>query len=435
MSQKPAGAKLPWILAIGGLVAGIILRASMVFVFHTPSEHVFSDSAGYVAMANRLLESNASLTGYDFIQPIGTGLLLASIMRVTGGLDAANFTWFLMSSAIPFFWFFTARKLGGIRVAAAVAWLTALDVGSASYGAIFMSETPFGFLVAAGAACLAHAFRAHGAESRRFAVAAGTIWGTSLLFRGHAMAILFMLGSCCAYLTLTGRRGHMLFKALIPCAFVALSLSAYFSVKVGRPMTTSLGMACQTLMGRLPDAAETRFEVPGKGIVHFYGSPAVHQRCPTRKYVFPFAVIDNGAAMAEVLRRLRNAPTEVLSLSLRNANDTITGNDPWPPNQMPTLNWLRIYESFFAVFVLIPACALVLPPYPRDRRMLEIATMALPVAGIWLIGLLTIGETRYRVPFDGMIIIMACMKWGEVLASWGKIRSFGLRPQDDAPSF
>ncbi|NDE15670.1 hypothetical protein EBZ80_12140 [bacterium] len=39
VSQKPAGAKLPWILAIGGLVAGIILRASMVFVFHTPSEH------------------------------------------------------------------------------------------------------------------------------------------------------------------------------------------------------------------------------------------------------------------------------------------------------------------------------------------------------------------------------------------------------------
>ncbi len=435
MHPKYYRAKLPWILAIGGILAGVILRAWLVFVVHTPSEHIYSDIAGYVSFANRLLDPGTVLTAFDFIQPIGTSFLLAAIMKVTGGLSAANVTWFLMSSMIPVFWFSAAHTLAGIRIAAAVAWLTALDISNASFAALFMSETPFGFLLAGGSACLALAFRSEGARSRQLAIAAGIIWGVSLAFRGHALAILFMLVSTCGYLFAKGRRDHILFNALIPFALVTLAFSAYFSTKAGRPMITTLGMGCQTLMGRLPDAAETRFQVTGTSIVHFYGSPAVHQRCPTRKYVFPFAVIDNGAALSEVARRMWHEPAQFISLSLRNANDTITGNDPWPPNQMPTVNWLRIFESLFAVFVMIPACALVVPPFRGNRRMLEIATLALPVAGIWLIGLLTIGETRYRVPFDGMLIIMACMKWAEVLASWGKTRSFGLRPQDDAPSF
>jgi hypothetical protein len=131
-------------------------------------------------------------------------------------------------------------------------------------------------------------------------------------------------------------------------------------------------------------------------------------------------VIDNGAAMREAIRRFINEPVQFVSLSLRNANDTITGNDPWPPNQMPTLNWLRIFESLFLVFAVIPACAMVFPPLPREQRAIDVAVLALPVAGIWLIGLLTIGETRYRVPFDGMILTLACMKWAQVIKAFSR---------------
>lgn len=420
MPQKVAGRNISLILAVSGIATGVLLRAWLVFVVYTPSDHVYSDMAGYVGLANRLISPSMALTEYDLIQPVGTSFLLAAIMKVTGGLSAANWLWFLMSSATPVFWFYVARNLAGIRVAAAVAWLTAIDIGHASFAAVFLSETPFAFLVAGGMACLTTAIRSDGGRAARFAVAAGAILGLSLLFRGHALAILFMLGTCWAFLAFKGATRNLFLKALVPFVIIMLICATYFSATFRRPMLTTLGMACQTLMGRLPDAAESRFEVPGTNIVHSYGSAAVHQRCPKNKYVFPFAVIDNGAAMREAIRRFTNEPVQFVSLSLRNANDTITGNDPWPPNQMPTLNWLRIFESLFVVFAVIPACAMVFPPLPREQRAIDVAVLALPVAGIWLIGLLTIGETRYRVPFDGMILTLACMKWAQVTKGFSR---------------
>jgi hypothetical protein len=83
---------------------------------------------------------------------------------------------------------------------------------------------------------------------------------------------------------------------------------------------------------------------------------------------------------------------------------------------MPTASLLKFYEVLFLLFGIIPALALVFPPF-RIVRGSEVltASLALPLLGLWLLGFVAIGETRYRIPFDGLIIIMACMKWGEIL--------------------
>ena len=83
---------------------------------------------------------------------------------------------------------------------------------------------------------------------------------------------------------------------------------------------------------------------------------------------------------------------------------------------MPTAPLLKFYEVLFLLGGIIPALALVFPPFkiPKGSGILT-ASLALPLLGLWLLGFVAIGETRYRIPFDGLIIILACIKWGEIL--------------------
>jgi hypothetical protein len=398
-------------------MAGILLRAYLVLVVYVPSENIYSDIAGYTTIAGRLLSPGYSFDAYDLIQPLGTSALLAAIMKVSGGLELANWIWLLLSSMVPFLWFYVAFRLAGIRVAAAVAWLTALDVSHASSASLLMSETPFSFLVASGFACFVTALQTSGKRSRNFAAGAGILWGSGMLFRGHALAILFMLACGAGYFAIMRRQKYPVLVSLISFLAVLALSSVYFSVKTGRPMMTSLGIASQTLMGRLPDSAEARFEAPGTNIWHVYGNPASHQRGPTNKFAFPFAVIDNESAIRETVRIFNQDPVRFLALSVRNANDSFFGNDPWPTNQMPSKHWLRLFECVFTLFFMVPALAIVFPRYPRGVPGLAISAMVLTLAGVWLIGLVTIGEARYRIPFDGLIAILAIFKLDELFVA------------------
>ena len=423
--HSSATSPIPWIIGGGALIAGAILRFYMTYVVFRPTEHIFSDMQGYVTLAQRLLNSNYTLNSFDLIQPLGTSLLLAGSLRLTGGLHAVEALWLFLSIAAPVLWFIAARKMVGPVLAAAVAVWASLDFSMISFGSLFMSETPFTFFIAAGTACLAMAMTSQGRFSQPWSSAAGILWGISLLFRPHGICMLLMTVTITVTGIWTRRREKNAVKGqaetavaqtLLPFLFIAAIFAGYFSFKSGRPMLTSLGAGCQMVMGRLPDAAEARFEEPGTGIFHFYGSPVAHQRNPTGKFKFDFSVVDNAAAMKEAMKMFGRDPVQYLTLSFKNANDSIFGNDPWPANQMPTASLLKFYEVLFLLLGIIPAFALVFPPFkiPRGSEVLT-ASLALPLLGLWLLGFVAIGESRYRIPFDGLIIIMACMKWGEIL--------------------
>ena len=423
--HSSAKSTIPWIIGGGALIAGAILRFYMTYVVFRPTEHIFSDMQGYVTLAQRLLNSNYTLNSFDLIQPLGTSLLLAGSFRLTGGLLAVEALWLFLSIGAPVLWFIAAGTMVGPVLAAAVAVWASLDFSMISFGSLFMSETPFTFFIAAGTACLAMAMTSQGRFSQPWSSAAGILWGISLLFRPHGICMLFMTVTITVTGIWTRRREKNAVKGqaetavaqtLLPFLFIAAIFAGYFSFKTGRPMLTSLGAGCQMVMGRLPDAAEARFEEPGTGIFHFYGSPVAHQRNPRGKFRFDFSVVDNAAAMKEAMKMFGRDPVQYLTLSFKNANDSIFGNDPWPANQMPTASLLKFYEVLFLLLGIIPALALVFPPFkiPRGSEVLT-ASLALPLLGLWLLGFVAIGESRYRIPFDGLIIIMACMKWGEIL--------------------
>ncbi|NBQ53567.1 MAG: phospholipid carrier-dependent glycosyltransferase, partial [Proteobacteria bacterium] len=286
-------------MAGSALLAGAIVRFYMTYVVFRPSEHIFSDMQGYVTLAQRLLNPNHILNSFDLIQPMGTSLLLAGSFRLTGSLHAADALWLFMSLAAPVFWFIAARKMAGPTIAVATAIWASFDFSVLSFGSLFMSETPFTFFIAAGTACLGMAMTRPGRLSQPWSFAAGILWGISLLFRPHGICMLFMTVTITATGIWNRRREKNAVKGqaetavaqtLLPFLFVAAIFAGYFSFKTGRPMLTSLGAGCQMVMGRLPDAAEARFEEPGTGIFHFYGSPVAHQRNPRGKFRFDFSV-------------------------------------------------------------------------------------------------------------------------------------------------
>ena len=58
-AAAPAGRHWTWI-AVGAIAAGLVLRLVWVLVLHPPFEHVYSDMAGYVDRATKLVETRLS---------------------------------------------------------------------------------------------------------------------------------------------------------------------------------------------------------------------------------------------------------------------------------------------------------------------------------------------------------------------------------------
>ncbi len=428
--SKMTGPKMPTMIATFAIIAGAIWRWYMVYVAYRPSENIFSDIAAYVSVAERMLQPGRTLDGLDLIQPAGTSLLLSISLYFTGSLVGADAMWFIISALTPILWFLTAKQMFGTRIGVVVAIWTSFHFSSITFASMFMSETPFTFLVAAGWLCVARTVAGPENKQLQWAAAAGLLWGLSLLFRGQALCLLLMLFVISAFDL--GRIGitqknlliqlrKPLTTTLVSFVLVALSMGVFFSLRAGQPMLTSLNFGGTALMGHLPDAAEVKFEPPGKNFYHVYGSPAVHQRRPEAKYLYPFSIVDNKAAMASAWQTFKENPLRYIMMSFKSAGEAFFGNDPWPANQQPFADWLRLYESLFLLMGIVPACTMVLHAVASNLSgTRQVMMLAVPITGVWIMSFITQGESRYRIPFDGEFIILSVIIW---TAIWSSIKA------------
>ena len=437
-SKATTANKTSLVITCVAIIAGTIWRWYMVYVAYRPSEHIFSDMKAYFDVARRMLIPGRIMDALDLIQPAGTSVMLAGSLFFTNSLAVADALWFTLSAITPVFWFFTARDLFGMKVGVITGIWTAFHFTSITFASLFMSENPFTFLIAAGWMCFAKAITGIPKRRWQWAAAAGALWGLSVLFRAQGLCLLLMLVVMAVYdwmrtgmplksLKLQIRRPVI--QAMIGFIVVASGLGLFFSMRSGRPMLTSLNFGCTLLMGHLPDAAEVRFEPAGKGYYHAYGNPAVQQRRPKERYVFPFSIEDAKSSMPAAVELFQNDPLRWIMMSVKGGGESFFGNDPWPSNQMPFANWVRLYESWFLLFGILPGCAMVLHAVAcKVLPLRPVAMMALPIFGVWLMSFITQGESRYRVPFDGQFIILASLMF---VACWDAMRNRAMSTENE----
>jgi hypothetical protein len=134
----------------------------------------------------------------------------------------------------------------------------------------------------------------------------------------------------------------------------------------------------------------------------------------------PASIYDTSAVLGWVVDRLKDDPVEFVLASLGNAID-LFGNAYWPDDyaELASRRVLLLKQAVF-VFVLVPGLAFFGLQLLRIFRRRDIGdTTSLLVAlllGLFALSCASLGEARYRLPFDVVLIVFAARAFTRTLA-------------------
>ncbi|MEK6249610.1 MAG: hypothetical protein N2C12_15615, partial [Planctomycetales bacterium] len=123
-------------------------------------------------------------------------------------------------------------------------------------------------------------------------------------------------------------------------------------------------------------------------------------------------------------------PKEALTSSCQNVLDLFYGSLAFPSNKHKTWkHWVDWFQWVFWILILLPTVLFLISCCWRRlslaKTKIEFADilLLLPIVGLVIVAFFTIGQPRYRIPFDAFFILLAARFY-----TWGALRPDGLVP-------
>lgn len=392
------------------VLAGALLRLVFLLI-HPPDAHVYSDMLGYVTRAQALV-AGAPLIPYDAFYPPGAHMLLALPLwlfgRGHGGLVAAGWLWWLLSSLVPLATWRLARQLVSPSAALLAAALAAVDPLLIAYGGFFTSEIP-------ATAALLGALWLGVAAARRptrgsipLGLAAGLLGGAAIVTRPQLALNIVVLLFAMRPLRARWRAVAALLCAAIPVTGTGV---AYTSAAAGH-LTTLAENGGMNFFQTHCDVHVVRLSVsPGQGYV--FGAPVAVTLNRGADYFYRgVAPGDQSFFYRQGLHCIgRNIPGAI-GLAARDVADLTVTSIPWPPVDETGLG--RIVDVANVIYCTLLVLTLALLARARWRRSLAIPSWSLKLllaqlACVLPVAIIFSAEPRFRIPYDafGIILIAA----------------------------
>lgn len=382
------------------LLAALTARVLYITLVHPVRDSIFSDMKLYERVADGILAGTWEPS--YFFQPIGFPLVIA-LFKTLGfeWTDSLQVLQLILSmGTIALAWrtstFAFGEKIGILSAAA-----MALHWSLIAYVGLALTETTFTFLLAALAWLSLRVFRSSNLGS---AAAWGFVFWLAFLFKGTHVFYgpLFLLA------LLWAQKTAALKKAAVISVVVIMGLIAHgalTSATIGKFQMSASAGGLNFVEGKCP--AKRNSDSAGFTFI----SPLYFQlgKVSAKKWDRPFT--DSGYFMAEGMACVAENPA-VLLTSFESVPYLFFGNFLWPLSEMPRAEWSRLYELFFACF-LVGGFLM----YLRNRggslgdKLEELAVWVLPVAGLFLCVYIFKSEVRFRVPFDVWLIPLAIAGW------------------------
>ncbi|MBV8915596.1 MAG: glycosyltransferase family 39 protein [Acetobacteraceae bacterium] len=390
------------------VLAGALLRLVYLLV-HPPDAHIYSDMLGYVIRAHGLA-TGAPLIRYDAFYPPGAHVLLAAPLWLFGpghgGLVAAGWLWWLLSSLVPLATWRLARQLVSPAAALLAAALSAADPLLIAYGGFFTSEIPATAALLGALWLGVAAGRRSGRGSMLLGLAAGLLAGAAIVTRPQlALNIVVLL------FAMRQRHAHRRTLAALLCAAIGVTGAgvAYTSAAAGH-LTTLAENGGMNFFQSHCDVHVVRVTVsPGQDYV--FGAPAAVMQNRGADYVYRGVQPgDQSFFYRQGLHCVsRNVP-EAIGIAARNMADLTVTSVPWPPVDETGLG--RIVDAANVIYCTFLVVALGLLVRGRRRRSPAVTSWALRLLLAQLACMLPVAiifgaEPRFRVPYDafGLILI------------------------------
>lgn len=396
-------------------LGGGLLRLVYLLAIHPPQKHVYSDMAGYLHRAQALIGGHVDGIA-DSLYPPGASWLFAALLALDGDGGLLSIVQWLLSLATMAGVWTLARRLYGNRVAVLSLVVVTLYLPLFHYAGLFLAENPFTCALLWAYVLLLKAIDAPvPAATALWALAAGLVAGIAAAFKATILLPVLVTGVVLlAWMATQRRRGALtlvigvglgLATVLLPLAERCTRLAE------GRFCLVSTNTAMNALMGHAGEKAEFRWFDGARQMTFSFTSPSASLRGYRERVDLNFGAYDVPANLAELHRRIEADPQMALASSLRNVADLAVGRDFWPGAVYGTRNWGRGYQNLYK-WVLLPLALLWL--IWRAPRMLRFKPDSLsewlllaPLAGLAATAFISLGEVRFRIPFDGFVIILA----------------------------
>jgi hypothetical protein len=407
---------------------GVLARYRYAFGLNAARHHVNSDAGEVIALARRFADPLASQTIADTIWPPGAAALLAPLVALDPSLGVAALAQFLASCATFLLVGYCAWLAAGRRAGQLATLFAALHFGFIHYTGVFLSEQFFQLAIALALTVSvlvlrrteAHAergSRVRGARLRLLGLGGlvGACWACSAMLRPNALPVALVTGAVLLVHTLRrGERFRLYLLAGGLFAFLALlaplsqrcsKLSGHFcAVSNNVAMNVALGQAGEVKGLEFRDAAKpelTTSWVPPALLHHGYDGMGSVTR----------AIYDTPGLFAWVFQRLKQDPGMFLVRAAGNALDLFR-IEYWPDDygRLP-VRTATVAKQAFLLCVVAPGLILLVQLVVKHLRAPGTSVLSLALVAVFgsvlLSAALSMGEPRYRIPFDSVLIVLA----------------------------
>jgi hypothetical protein len=417
--------RVVWTLIVA---LGVLARYRYAFGLNPARHHVTSDAGEVIALARRFSDPLASQTIADTIWPPGAAALLAPLVALDPSLGVAALAQFLASCATFLVLGYCAWLAAGRRAALLATLFGALHFGFIHYTGVFLSEQFFQLAVALALTVTVLVLRraeAHdqrgtrlrGARLRLLGLGAlvGSCWAFSAMLRPNALPVALVTGAVLLVHSLRRREWFRLYllagglaaflTVLAPLSQRCSQLSGHFcAVSNNVAMNVALGQAGEVKGLEFRDATKpelTTSWVPPALLQHGYDGMGSVTR----------AIYDTPGLVAWVFQRLKQDPGMFLVRAAGNALDLFR-IEYWPDDygRLPART-ATVAKQAFLLCVVAPGLILLVQLVVRHLRAPSASVLPLLLVAVFgsvlLSAALSMGEPRYRIPFDGVLIVLA----------------------------
>ena len=399
-------------------LCAVVWRIYYIFVVHLPLNFIYSDMQGYFDGAKNIFDPNYTPGLGDTVLPQGTAFFFGLLRLADPTWHLAAVVQCLLSALVPLFLAAIADELHGRRAALVTLVLASLYFPFVDYSAYILSENPCLFFMTFGTWLLVC-----GLKSQRkwavfiWALLAGLSWGVAAALKMAALSAAIFLGAGFLFIAIRNswrRPVFILIGALIGLSLIVVPISIRSTrLGEGRPCIIAHQFGYNFLLGHYGDLGLTTWKDDPHGLVFAFGSPSAGEREYRNTLEIPFGPYDTWENCAYAWGWVRQHPFHALRLSLEHDFDLFTGMTLWPTgcSGTPQRMWIRFSQNLYWIFILLPACFYVWLKR-RSLSRFQIHSVGdliavLPVAALLVVVFFATGEPRYRIPFDGFVILLA----------------------------
>jgi len=399
-----------WACWLGGGLGRLIY----ILVIHPATQHIYSDMQGYV---DRALRSAAGVPENiaDTLYPPGASMFFGALYRIDPSWALAAIAQWLIALGVMALIWQMARRLYGNGAAVVALALATLYFPFTHYAALFLAENVFTFLSLLSFYSLLRAGQAAAVAALLWALAAGTALALAAAFKNTI--VLPALCTVIVWLVFAKKYGGhggwpMAFGVVIGFSLLIVPLSQRCTrLNEGRFCLVSNNLAMNVLMGHYGETGEFRWHDRPRGITMYFTAVESATRGYTASADFDFGPYDSTLNLRVASDWIRLHPAAALKLSLKNVGTLFGRQTLWPAALYRGVDVGVWSQKFFDALILLPALIWLLlraPAMLRSKRgSLSEWLMLAPIIGVAASVFLSIAEVRFRVPFDGLLIVAA----------------------------